>query len=94
MQDRRFVLSAALIAAALLLAAAFTAGAATVPRMSTDELKLRLGEVDLVVLDVRGNWDWDKSGEKIAGAERVNPAEAEQWAGNYPREKTLVLYCA
>jgi rhodanese-related sulfurtransferase len=88
------MIHAALIAAALLLATAFTASAATVPRMSTDELKSRLGEVDLVVLDVRGGWDWDQSGEKIAGAERVNPAAAEQWADNYPREKTLVLYCA
>lgn len=94
MHYRRFVIHAALIATALLLATAFAAGAASVPRMSTDELKSRLGEADLVVLDVRGSWDWDKAAEKIAGSERVNPAAAEQWAGNYPREKTLVLYCA
>lgn len=93
MAYRRFLTMAVFIAA-LLLATVLAAGAASVPRMTTDELKSRLGEADLVVLDVRGSWDWDKAAEKIAGSVRVNPAAVEQWASSYPREKTLVLYCA
>jgi hypothetical protein len=94
MHIRRFVNYAALTIAAFILATGFAVNAETVPRMSTEELKSRLGEADLVVLDVRGSWDWDKSGEKIAGAQRVNPETIKQWASNYAKEKTLVLYCA
>jgi rhodanese-related sulfurtransferase len=83
-----------LSAAMLLTATAFAADTESVPRMSTGELKSRLGEPGLLVLDVRGSWDWDSSNEKIPGSEHVNPTEVDQWAGHYPKEKTLVLYCA
>lgn len=65
-----------------------------VPRISKEELKAKLGSPDLVVLDVRAEPDW-KSGEgKIAGAIRENPRSLDQWAAKYPKDKTLVLYCA
>lgn len=66
----------------------------TVPRMSTEELKANLGAPDLVVIDVRAAKDWNGSDRKIAGAVREDPASPEKWAGNYPKEKTVVLYCA
>ena len=94
MDNRRLVIYLTILATILPLAASFTAGAASVPRMATDELKSRLGDTDLVVLDVRANRDWSKSQEKIAGAERVSPSEVNQWAKNYPKEKTIILYCA
>lgn len=91
---RYLMIHVVLTAALLLLAATLAVGAETVPRLSTDELKARLGEPGLKVLDVRGSWDWNGSADKIPGAERVNPAQVDQWAGNLSRQETLVLYCA
>jgi rhodanese-related sulfurtransferase len=68
--------------------------ATEVPRISTDDLNLRLGDADLVVLDVRSNPDWQQSDKKIVGSERVNPGTADQWASHYSKEKDIVLYCA
>jgi hypothetical protein len=84
----------ALFAAVLLLGSSLAARADSVPRMSTEELKSRLGDAALTVLDVRADWDWNQSAEKITGAERVNPAAVDEWAGNYPKARTLVLYCS
>jgi len=94
MRNKRFSLYTIVIITVLLLATSLTVSAASVERMSTDELKSRLGDADLVVLDVRGSWDLVKSDNKIAGSERVQPGGAKQWAGNYPKDKTIVLYCA
>ena len=94
MRDKRLLFYATFITGIFLLAMSLTASAASVPRMSTDELKSKLGDADLVVLDARGNWDWVKSEEQIPGSDRVSPGGASQWAVNYPKEKTIVLYCA
>jgi hypothetical protein len=65
-----------------------------VPRMTVDELKERLGNPDVVIIDVRTDRDWDKSSQKITGAVREDPHETASWAKKYSPEKTLVLYCA
>jgi hypothetical protein len=65
-----------------------------VPRMSKDQLKVRLGSTDIIVLDVRTERDWSNSEEKITGANREDPKLFDSWSGKYPKEKTLVLYCA
>jgi rhodanese-related sulfurtransferase len=62
--------------------------------MTKDELKGLLGGAELVVIDVRTAGDWQGSTEKIAGAIREEPGAEAAWAANYPKEKTLVLYCA
>jgi hypothetical protein len=62
-------------------------------RMTTEELRARLGAPDLVVIDVRVPKDWSGSDMKIAGAVREEPGEAEAWAVKYPKEKAIVLYC-
>ena len=94
MRHGYLAICAVLVVVALLLGSGLAARADSVPRMSTDELKSRLGDADLAVLDVRTDWDWNQSAEKIAGATRVNPAAVEEWAGSYPKERTLVLYCS
>jgi hypothetical protein len=88
------VLLMALIVSLLVMGMGKPAAAEGVPRISKEELKARLGRSDLVVIDVRAAKDWAESGEKIAGAVREEPASPEKWAGSYPKEKTLVLYCA
>jgi predicted sulfurtransferase len=73
---------------------AFAAAAADAPRMSKEELKSRLGDKDIVVIDVRTGSDWKKSDSKIRGAVREDPEDAASWARKYTKEKTIVLYCA
>ncbi len=65
-----------------------------VPRMTKEELKAMLGNSDLVIIDVRQRMDWADSDLKIKGAVREDPGAVDSWADKYPKDKTLVLYCA
>ena len=73
---------------------AFAVAAADAPRISKEELKSRLGDKDIVVIDVRTGYDWEKSDSKIRGAVREDPEDAASWAKKYTKEKTIMLYCA
>jgi hypothetical protein len=64
------------------------------PRMSKEELKGMLSSNELVVIDVRAGKDWDASEIKIKGAVREDPKALDSWAAKYPKDKTIVLYCA
>jgi rhodanese-related sulfurtransferase len=88
MKTLRLLMAA--LAAALLLNA--LAACEEAPRKTAEELKAMLGAPDLVVLDVRTEYDWKSSSEKIKGAVRENPLDADSWAGKYPKDKTMVLY--
>ena len=68
--------------------------AAKVPLMSKEELQQRLSDPQVIVLDVRTGQDWTSSEFKIKGAERVNPRKFKEWSDRYPKDQTLVLYCA
>ncbi len=65
-----------------------------VEKMTKEELRAKLDSPDVVVVDVRLGKDWKASEEKIKGAIRVDLAEVESLATKYPKDKTLVLYCA
>jgi len=94
MQNKRFLIYLTLMISVFIFAVSVAAMAASVPRMTADELKMHLGEADYQVLDVRAGGDWAGSTVKIAGAERVEPRAVGQWVDNYDKEKTIVLYCA
>jgi len=64
------------------------------PRMTKEELKVKLDNPDLIVIDVRLGKDWTNSDLKIKGAVRENPEAVDSWANKYPKDKTLVFYCA
>lgn len=64
------------------------------PRMTKEELRAQLGSPDLVIVDARYGKDWTDSDLKISGAIREDPKKFDTWKGKYPKEKTLVLYCA
>ncbi len=64
------------------------------PRMTKEELKGLMGKPDVVIIDVRAKSDWEGSKEKIQGAVREDPQKTKEWAGKYPKDKTLVFYCA
>jgi hypothetical protein len=80
---------------ALLWTAPVSAAAADddAPRITKEELKARLDEPALAVIDVRFNPNWKKSGQKIAKAVREDPTEIGSWVGKYRKDQTLVLYC-
>jgi len=67
---------------------------ADAPRMTKDELKARLGNPDSLIIDVRYGNDWTDSDLKIKGAIREDPKAFDSWANKYPKDKTLVFYCA
>lgn len=82
---------------AMALAIAATAGAAwsaDAPRMTKEELKARLGDPQLLILDLRRGGDWMNSEHKIQGAVRQEDKPYLAWAIQYPKDQTLVLYCA
>jgi hypothetical protein len=70
------------------------AKSADVPRMTKDELKVMLGNPDLVIIDVRAKKDWADSDSKIKGASREDPESVKSWASRGPKDKSIVLYCA
>ncbi len=94
MHNKRFLIRLTVMTSIFLFAASVAAMAASVPRMTADELKMHLGDANYQILDVRAGGDWASSNVKIAGAERVEPRAVDQWVDNYDKEKTIVLYCA
>lgn len=94
MLKRCSVMLTVLMFGALLMGMGKVASTEDVPRISKEELKSGLIRPDFVILDVRKAGDWADSKEKIAGAIREDPESVEKWAGNYPKAKTLILYCA
>jgi rhodanese-related sulfurtransferase len=84
------------IAAVFALAAFFAtpASAQEAKTMTIDELKGMLGSPDLVIVDVRRGGDWKSGTVKIKGAVREDPERVGTWMSKYPKDKTLVFYCA
>lgn len=78
----------------VLLACCSSAVAADVARMSSAELRDRLEEPGLVILDVRRQGDYEREEIKIANAVRVDPGNVKGWVDNYSKEQSIVLYCA
>jgi len=87
----RFVLMTAMAALWVAVAAA---GDAAAPRITKEDVKARLGAPDTSIIDVRTVSDWKESKLKIKGAVREDPNEVIGWASRYPKDRTLILYCA
>lgn len=84
-----------LLCAVLLFVAAPGGSAAkeeAVPRMTKEELKGRLGSPDLAVLDVR--LGGEEAPARIPGAVFGDPDRVDAWASRYPKDRTIVVYCA
>jgi hypothetical protein len=84
--------AAALFISGLELPASAMGKSVEAPRLSIEELRALIGNTEVVIFDVRLGDEWTKSNEKIQGAVRENPEKYKQWAGKYPKEKTLVFY--
>ncbi len=64
------------------------------PRITKEELKETLGNPDVIIIDLRLGRDWENNELRIKGALREDPGNVDSWISKYPKEKTLVLYCA
>ncbi len=64
------------------------------PRMTKEELKPMMGDANVAIIDVRAGHDWEESKSKIKGAVREDPSKVQEWISKYPKDKTIVLYCA
>jgi rhodanese-related sulfurtransferase len=62
--------------------------------MTKEKLRPMLGKPDVIIIDVRTNYDWDNSKVKIPGAVREEGMKFSSWMSKYPKDKTIVLYCA
>jgi hypothetical protein len=75
------------------LSAETVSGPENVPRMTREQLKAQFGNSDFVIIDVRSVHDWEESNTKIKGAVREESSKLDSWVNNYPKDKTIVLYC-
>ena len=62
--------------------------------MTKEQLRPLLGKADVIVIDVRTKYDWDESKVKIKGAVHEEGMKFGSWMKKYPKDKTIVLYCA
>lgn len=64
-----------------------------VKRITGEKMKILLGDPDTIIIDVRHEYDWERSDQKIKGAVHENSlAEEASWAGKYPKDKNIILY--
>jgi rhodanese-related sulfurtransferase len=94
MRSKRKLLLMTAISLGLSLALVFPVLAADAPRIAKEKLKDMLGKPELILIDMRAGADWKASTQKIKGAVREDPDQAETWMKKYPQDKTLVFYCA
>ena len=63
-------------------------------RITVDQLKNKLANPNLTIVDVRDPVSWESSDTKIRGALRQDPRDVGSWADKLPKNKTIVFYCA
>lgn len=68
------------------------ASAQEVPRISKERVKEMMDDPGVVIIDVRTRGQWKDAESKIKGADRQDPLDFA--ASGYPKDQTMVLYCA
>jgi len=91
---KRWFFRVVLMTALAALGAGLAAAGDDAPRIGKDDVKAGLGKADTSIIDVRAPSDWKESKLKIKGAAREDPGDVEKWASRYPKDRTLILYCA
>ncbi len=89
MERGRAILWRAALGLILISMLSATGSAEEVPRINKEEVKKMLGNPDVIIVDIRKVAD-----RKIKGAIRETPEKLFSQAGKYPKNKTLILYCA
>ena len=49
---------------------------------------------DVIIVDVRREADFAAGPKMIEGALRKQPEAVEEWAGDLPKDRDIVIYCA
>jgi rhodanese-related sulfurtransferase len=93
MRKAGFIVLTAFIFTVLAAALPALSQAENAPRIRAKVTKALVGNPEVVIIDVRRTSDWEKSGAKIKGAVRESEKDIS-WAGKYPKDKFLILYCA
>ena len=70
------------------------AQAADVERVTKEQLKAMIEEINPIIIDVRLEKHWENSPYKIKGAIRGNPEAFQSWSDTHPKASVLILYCA
>lgn len=91
---RGFLVLPVLLSLVMLGVLVQAAMAKDIAKITKEELQTKLSDANVVVVDVRLGKDWKASEEKIKGAVRVEGDGIEALASKYPKDKTLVFYCA
>ena len=60
--------------------------------MTKEDLKSKLDNPDVIIIDVRSGSGWDGSTLKIKRAIREDPKDVISWMEKYSKDKTLVFY--
>ena len=95
MNSRRWVTPLSLgLSLAMACISALAAAAAEAPRITKEEVKEMLGNPAVIIIDVRSGGDWSGSNVKIQRAVREDPESVDSWIDRYPKDKTLIFYCA
>jgi len=89
----KYVVSTVALLLIALVCGASSADDASMMTMTKEQLLPLLGKSDVIVIDVRTNYSWDKSDVKIKGAVREETMRFGSWMNKYPKDKTIVLYC-
>ncbi len=92
MIDAIFTIMAMSVAATVGTAVAAKASPKEVLNISKTEARAMLERSELTAIDVRMPHDWEASDLKVQGAIREDPNDIDSWAGNYPKDKALLLY--
>lgn len=66
---------------------------ATQPTIDVKQLKSRIAEGKITLLDVRRKADYEVAPAKIPGAVWRDPEQVDQWRGELPTNGTTVIYC-
>lgn len=91
--SEKFRKFAFLLAALGFLATTELCLAAGYSAISKEELKSRLGDPQIAILDVRASLGWILSFSKIQGAVRKNPNKVESWQNDFSKGTPIILYC-
>ncbi len=89
MKRERSTLLGAALGMILIFMLSAAGSAEEVPRINKEEVKKMLGNPDVIIVDIRKVVD-----RKIKGAIREDPGRLFSQTHKYPKNKTLILYCA
>jgi hypothetical protein len=60
--------------------------------ISKETLRSKLGQPDMVILDVRFNNQWRVSEYKLPGAVHEDPDDVASWSRKYSKDTRTILY--